>query len=85
MAEKEIFQYKIEKQLQEWKVQINEHMMRIEEFKAKAEQLETDAQLQYLEQIRKLEKRIDAVKDKIVEGEQKLDSLKTQEKRHGTK
>ena len=77
MIEKQKFQTNIEKQILEWQAQMNEYSERIKEFKVKAEQLEEESKLQYLEQIQELEHRIDAVKNKIADGQQRLDTLKS--------
>ena len=77
MHDKETFQTSIEKQLSEWRAQIYEHSIRIEDFKAKAEKLDSEAQRRYLEQIQDLESRMDSVKHQINEGQKKLDVLKS--------
>lgn len=76
MSKKETFQTDIEKQLEEWKAQIAEHSSRIEELKIKAEKLEGEAKLQYLEQIKEIENKMEAVIATMTKGESRLVEIK---------
>ena len=76
MSEKETFQTAIEEQLDKWKIQIKENSHKLDELKAKAELLEAEAKIQYLEQIKALENKIDAVKSKMTEGEHRVEKIK---------
>lgn len=76
MSEKDTFQTAAEKQLGKWKAQVKEHAQKIDELKARADKLEAEAKLQYLEQLKELEKKIESLRGNITEGEKRLDSIK---------
>ena len=76
MGEKSTFQTATEEQLTKWKAQIEEHAKKVDDLKARAEELELGAKLQYLEQIKQLENKIESVKGDISEGEQRLKNIK---------
>ena len=76
MSDKETFQTAIEEQLEKWKTQIDLHSQKLDELKLKAENLEAEAKLQYLEQIKELEVKIEDVKSKMGEGEHRLATIK---------
>ncbi|MDT7043767.1 hypothetical protein [Candidatus Nitronereus thalassa] len=76
MSDKETFQMEIEEQLEKWKSQIDSHSQKLHELKLRAEKLEAEAKLQYLEQIKELEVKIEDVKSKMGEGEHRLATIK---------
>jgi len=77
MQEKSTFQTTIETELGRWMAQVEEYSKKIEELKAKAEHLERDAKLQYLEQIKDLENKVVSLKTKMAEGQQRFDEIKS--------
>ncbi len=76
MGDKDNFQSGIEQGLRQWHAQIESASQTIADLKEKANQLDIDAQQQYLDHIQKLEKKIAATKVKIGEGQQRLESYK---------
>ncbi len=77
MGEHETFQTEIEKQLHQWQTLIENQSKAIDSLKRQAEQLEPDAKLQYLERIKELENKIETVKDKMIDAQQQLDTIKS--------
>jgi len=73
MAQENTSQVGIKDQLGMWKAQTEENARTLKELKLKAENLDVKTKQQFLEHIKKLESKIDSVKNQIAEGERRVE------------
>ena len=76
MSVKDSLQTKIEIQLQEWESNLETFRGKLDDLKARTEELNGEAQLKYLEHIKALEERINATQKKMDLGKQQIEQMK---------
>lgn len=76
MSVKDSLQTKIENQLQEWETNLDAFRGKLDDLRVRAEELNGEARLKYLEHIRILEERINATQEKMDLGRRQIEQMK---------